>query len=90
MLGIVAFFKNRNNNYWWRWIYLFSGGYLLFDLFAIATGLEFWYKLILAMYDVTASYWDLLWGGVILMGGLVFVLGCSLIKKRFIRVDFVR
>ena len=23
--GIVAFFKNRKNNYWWRWVY-FGGG----------------------------------------------------------------
>ena len=82
VLGIVTFFKNVSNNYWWRWIYIFGGGYLLFDLFAIATGLKFWHKLILAMYDVAASYWNLLWGGFILMGGLVFVLGCSLLKSR--------
>lgn len=83
VFGIVIFIKNRSNNYWWRWIYLCGGGYLLFDLFAIATGLEFWHKLILAMYDVTASYWNLLWGGFIVMGGFVFVLGCSLLKRRF-------
>lgn len=46
---------NWHNNYWWRWIYLFGDGYLLFDLFAIATALEFWHRLILAMYDVTAN-----------------------------------
>lgn len=82
VFGIVTFIKNRSNNYWWRWIYLCGGGYLLFDLFAIATGLDFWRKLLLAMYDVTASYWNLLWGGFIVMGGLVFALGCSLLKRR--------
>lgn len=82
VLGIVTFIKNRSNNYWWRWIYLCGGGYLLFDLFAIATGLDFWHKLILAMYDVDASYWNLLWGGFIVMGGLVFILGCLLLKRR--------
>ncbi|MGN0394051.1 MAG: hypothetical protein ACI4EF_01700 [Coprococcus sp.] len=52
---------------WWR-------------IFAIATGLEFWHDLILAMFDVTAWYWNLLWGGFIAMGGVVFVLGCVLLK----------
>ena len=41
ILGIVVFFKNLRHNFWWRWIYLFGGSYLLFDLFAIATGLSF-------------------------------------------------
>lgn len=80
VLGIITFFKNLRYNCWWRWIYLCGGGYLLFDLFAIATGLEFWHDLILTMFDVTAWYWNLLWGGFIAMGGAVFVLGCVLLK----------
>lgn len=80
VLGIITFFKNLRYNYWWRWIYLFGGGYLLFDLFAIATGLEFWHDLLLAMFDVTAWYWNLLWGGFITMGGAVFVLGIKLLQ----------
>jgi len=40
--GIVIFCRNIKNNYWWRWIYLFGGGYLLFDLFAIAIELKIW------------------------------------------------
>lgn len=55
---------------WW-WI---------FDLFAIATGLDFWHDLILAMFDVTVWYWNLLWGGVIAMGGVDFVLKIKLLK----------
>ena len=82
VLGIVTFFRNLHRNYWWRWIYLCGGGYLLFDLFAIATGLEFWHNLLTAMFDVTAPYWNLLWGGFIVLGGFVFVLGCSLLKVR--------
>ena len=78
ILGMITFFKNLHHNYWWRWIYLFGGGYVLFDLFAIATGLEAWYKLLMAMFDVTAPYWNLLWGGFVILGGAVFFLGCRL------------
>lgn len=35
LLGIISFFKNIYHNYWWRWIYVAGGSYLLFDLFAI-------------------------------------------------------
>ena len=51
---------------------------MLFDLFAIATGIEFWHDLLLVMFDVNATYWNLLWGGFIVLGGAVFVLGCLL------------
>ena len=40
VLGIITFCKNLHNNFWWRWIYIFGGLYVLFDLFAIAVGLE--------------------------------------------------
>lgn len=39
--GIAAFKKKRQQNAWWRYIYLFGGSYLLLDLFAIAAGLPF-------------------------------------------------
>ena len=79
VLGIVVFLKNLHHNYWWRWIYVFGGGYVLFDLFAIATGWEFWRQLILRMFDVNAPYWNLLWLLFILMGGAVFLLGMKLL-----------
>ena len=82
ILGIITFFGNLHYNYWWRWIYLCGGGYVLFDLFAIATGIEFWHDLLLVMFDVNATYWNLLWGGFIVLGGAVFVLGCLLLKRR--------
>lgn len=86
ILGMITFIKNRKNNYWWRWIYFGGGSYLLFDLFAIATGLEFWNKLLLWMFDVNSPYWNILWSGFIVMGGAVFVLGCFLLKdKRRVR-----
>ena len=59
--------------------YVFGGGYVLFDLFAIATGMEFWHELILKMFDTSAGYWNILWGMFILMGGAVFVLGIKLL-----------
>lgn len=80
--GIVTFFRNMHHNYWWRWVYLFGGGYLLFDLFAIATGLTFWHDLLVVMFDVNGSYWNLLWGGFVVMGAAAFMLGCLLLKKK--------
>lgn len=82
MLGIVTYFKNLHHNYCWRLIYLFGGGYVLFDLYAIATELRFWRKLLYAMFDITAWYWNLLWSGFVVMGGAVFVLGLKLLADR--------
>ncbi len=82
ILGIVTFCKNLHNNYWWRWIYVFGGVYVLFDLLAIATGLEFWKKLLLLMFDVNSSYWNIVWSFFILLGGFVFVLGIKLLIQR--------
>ncbi len=82
VLGIITFFKNLNRNYWWRWIYLFGGGYVLFDLFAIAIRLNFWHEILLLMFDVSAPYWNLLWGAFILLGAFVFCLGILLLEKR--------
>ena len=81
LLGIITFFRNLRNNYWWRWIYLIGGIYLLFDLFAIILKLEFWQKLILWMYDITSPYWNILWLLFIIMGGGIFVLGIKLLKR---------
>lgn len=79
--GIVTFFKNLHNNFWWRWIYIFCGGYLLFDLFAIITGMKFWRELIFKMFDTTAAYWNLIWGMFIVIGGISLALGISLLRK---------
>ena len=80
--GIRTFLKNRHNNFWWRWIYIFCGGYLLVDLFAIATGLGFWHELILKMYDIYAPYWNVIWISFILLGGFSFTLGIKLLLVR--------
>ncbi len=82
MSGIATFVKYRHNNYWWRWIYLFGGAYLLFDLFAIAVGLEFWNNLLLLMFDVTSIYWNAIWSFFILLGGFAFALGIKLLLQR--------
>ena len=82
ILGIVTFIKERGRNYWWRLIYLCGGAYLLFDLFAIATGLVFWQRLLDGMFDTKAPYWNLLWGFFILLGGFVFVLGITLLFRK--------
>ena len=82
ILGIGTFLKNIRHNYWWRWIYVLGGSYLLFDLFAVAAGLGFWHKLLLKMYDVSAAYWTVLWLVFIWMGGASFALGLFLLIER--------
>lgn len=82
ILGIITFIKNCKYNYWWRWIYIFGGSYVLFDLFAIATGLKFWQELILLMFNKQAIYWDILWGTFIVLGIAVFILGLTLLNKK--------
>ena len=82
ILGIVTFFKNLHKNYWWRWIYIFGGSYVLFDLFAVAIGLNFWHKILLKMFDISSPYWNATWICFILMGGMVFLLGILLFAKR--------
>ena len=82
ILGIITFVRNRHSGYWWRWIYLFGGVYVLFDLFAIAVGLKFWNRLLLRMFDVNSTYWNVVWLFFILLGGFAFVLGIKLLIQR--------
>lgn len=64
---------------------MFGGGYVLFDLFAIATGLKFWNRLLTLMFDTNAWYWNYLWSFFILMGAAVFALGCHVFHMRWPR-----
>jgi hypothetical protein len=82
VLGIMTFIKNFHHNYWWRWIYIFGGSYVLFDLFAIATGLTFWKQLLMLMFNTEGCYWNVLWSTFIILGCAVFMLGIKLFKKR--------
>lgn len=69
LAGVATFFRNWGRNPWWRWIYLFGGSYVLFDLLAIAAGLSFWHSLLAWMFDVTSPCWNFLWGFFVLLGG---------------------
>ncbi len=80
--GLWAFFRHRGRNPWWRWLYVFGGGYVLWDLFAIAAGLGFWRELLNAMFDITSPFWNFLWGGFAALGGGVFLLGLRLLRRR--------
>ena len=82
ILGMITFVRNLHNNYWWRWIYLLGGVYVLFDLFAIAAGLEFWNRLLRWMFDVKSSYWNILWMFFVLLGGFSFVWCVKLLIQR--------
>lgn len=82
VLGIVTFIRERGHNFWWRWIYIGGGSYVLFDLFAIASGMKVWADLLTKMFDVNSPYWNAVWGFFIVLGGLVFVLGLSLLKNK--------
>jgi hypothetical protein len=81
ILGIVTFFRERKNNYWWRWIYICGGCYVLFDLFAIVTGIRFWHQLLQWMFDTNSHHWNTIWVAFILLGGFVFALGINLLVK---------
>ena len=80
--GIIAFFKNRKQNFWWRWVFIFGGGYVLFDLFAIAAGLKLWSRLLQLMFDTASPYWNAVWSFFIVLGGLSFSLGVILLYER--------
>ena len=82
VLGIATFCRNIKSNFWWRWIYIFGGCYVLFDLFAIATNLKIWNSLLLMMFDVQSVYWNYIWGFFIALGAFVFVLGVRLLCDR--------
>jgi hypothetical protein len=81
VIGIVTFLRDRKDNYWWRWIYVCGGCYLLFDLFAIATEMAFWQRLLLWMFDINSHYWNAVWFAFIILGTFVFMLGCNLSVK---------
>ena len=82
ILGMITFVRERKRNHVWRWIYFIGGAYLLFDLFAITTGLPFWHKLLVSMFDTASPYWNAVWGFFILLGAGVFVLGIILLTAR--------
>lgn len=82
ILGMITFFRERKRNHVWRWIYFIGGAYLLFDLFAIATGLPCWHKLLVSMFDTASPYWNAVWGFFILLGAGVFVLGIISLTAR--------
>ena len=82
ILGIITFIKNRHYNYWWRWIYIFGGIYVLIDLMAILFKISFWYKILYLMFDVKSPYWNIICSSFIVLGAFVFVLGLRLLKQR--------
>ena len=82
ILGIVTFFMERGKNHWWRWIYLFGGAYVLFDLAAIATGLKAWQRFLEAMFDTVSPYWNHIWIFFVLLGTASFLLGMKLMVRR--------
>ena len=82
LAGVWAFLRRRRERAWWRWIYVLGGGYVLWDLFAIAAGLDFWEKLLYSMFDTALPCWDLLWGGFVLLGAGAFALGLALLARR--------
>lgn len=83
--GIVLFVKNRGSNYWWRWFYIFGGGYVLFDLFAIFIRLDIWKSLLYKMFDSTSPYWNILWGAFIVLGLISLIIGVLIAKKLYSR-----
>ena len=67
LAGLVLFFRCFRQRRWWRWAYLLGGGYVLFDLFAIAAGLP---ACILGAGAVNKS-WPAFWDVLRALGGKV-------------------
>ena len=80
--GAALFFRERRQPRWWRWAYVLGGGYVLFDLAAIAAGWPPWRRLLQAMFDIRAPGWVTLWSAFVLLGGGSFALGLWLIRRR--------
>lgn len=80
LAGIIVFILNIGRNYWWRWVYIFGGGYVLFDLCAIMIKLKIWSKLLLFMFDTESEYWNFVWGFFVSLGVLSFLLGLYIIN----------
>ena len=81
IMGIATFIRYPHDRYWWRWMYLFGGGYVLFDLVMIATEQLFWRRLILQMFDITAPYWNALWLTFVILGAASLTLGVVLLLQ---------
>ena len=88
IVGIAVFIKCKGHNYWWRWVYIFGGGYLLFDLFAIFIKLEIWKNLLYWMFDITNPYWNIVLGIFISLGLFSLIAGISISKKLFGRKKY--
>ena len=82
LLALALFFRCFRERCWWRWVYLFGGGYVLFDLFAIVAELSFWQRLLAAMFDTAAWYWNWLWGAFAALGAACLLFGISLLRRR--------
>ena len=65
-----------------RGAYLLGGGYVLFDLLAIAAELLFWHRLLVAMFDTAAWYWSGLWGVFSALDAACLPLGIFLLRRR--------
>ena len=78
--GLSVFFRTRRP--WWRWLYLMGGGYVLFDLAAIAAGWDVWDSLLRWMFDVDNPAWNWLWGGFSGLGLLSLLFGFYLLYQK--------
>jgi hypothetical protein len=78
LAGIIVFFSSIKQNYWWRWIYIFGGGYVILDLLSQLFKVEFVIAMLKSMFDTENPYWNVLWGFFVILGGFVFTLGIIL------------
>jgi hypothetical protein len=81
IMGIMVFITNKSRNYWWRWVYILGGGYLIFDLFAIFIRMEIWNSLLYWLFNIENSFWNIIWGFFIGLGFSSLILGIVLSRK---------
>ena len=82
LLGLIVFFKNIKHNFWWRWIYFFGGGYVIFDLSSILFGITWWNDVLLFMFDTSNTLWNVIWGTFIAIGFISMTLAIYIIKYK--------
>ena len=80
LAGIIIFIKNRRNNFWWRWIYIFGGGYVLFDIMAVALNVPIWHNLLRFMFNTGTPYYHFIWGFFCVIGAGALLLGLQIFK----------
>jgi hypothetical protein len=71
---IIYFLKHYKEKKWWRWIYLFGGGYVLIDCILNLFKNNFIINIVIKMYTLGQPYYNIVWGFFILLGIICIII----------------